>query len=113
MNLSKTVPQSVKGAESDPKNHPREGKQTALSRRVVPPRSTKISRITSEEGSKNSTGAVVLVLVLTPTTHSSSKGQKGPPSWPVTQILKQGPAVALASVSSNLPAPQRRSTLTG
>lgn len=33
----------------------------------------------SEEGSNNSTGAVVLVLVPTPTTHSSSKGQKGAP----------------------------------
>jgi len=30
--------------------------------------------------------------------------------WPLTQILKQGPTVALASVSSNLPALQRRQT---
>lgn len=30
--------------------------------------------------------------------------------WPMTQIFKQGPTVALASVSSNLPALQRRQT---
>lgn len=30
--------------------------------------------------------------------------------WPMTQILKQGPTVALASVSSNLPTPQRHQT---
>lgn len=34
----------------------------------------------------------------------------GAQGWPLTQILKQGPTVALASVSSNLPALQRRQT---
>lgn len=30
--------------------------------------------------------------------------------WPMTQILKQGPTAALASVSNNLPTPQRQQT---
>lgn len=58
-----------------------------------------------EEGNDSSAGAVGTSSefwyqhpLLTP----GVKVRRGAPSWPVTQILKQGPAVALASVSSNL-----------
>lgn len=75
--------------------------------------------------SSNRAGAMITALVqlvpgsefrywhplLTPVVKVGGAG--GAASWPVTQILKQGPAVALASVSSNLPVPQRRSALTG
>lgn len=73
-----------------------------------------IKRVTSQEAGKdNSAGAVGAGSSGTYALCSVVKVRRRPPSWPVTQILKQGPAVALASVSSNLPVPQRRSALTG